>query len=291
MYKEVAFDPECLSELHYCGVLRSEFGYEKGRYIVANSKQWATAAHKAVKNSESLRTKEKHAVKHLLSKIKMSRNHPLFILPKYRTGVTSETWLTWLEEQSKISRFDVIISERLDGALTFEQTVSGDSSWVIPPTIRVARSTDDIAAIISPLLKISSEIVIIDQYFSLSSNDVLYEMLSLANKVRSIKKVTLVTAIQTKEPKKVFQQEYSSKFSYTPRFDFVVVADKFFHDRYILADVGGIKAGHGFSCATTLGAQSDKVSLNICSQSEAEETLAFLDEALKNSKAHRTVLF
>ncbi len=40
MYKEIALDPHCMSEFHYYGLLKSEFGFESGRYVIAPTKEW-----------------------------------------------------------------------------------------------------------------------------------------------------------------------------------------------------------------------------------------------------------
>jgi len=59
MYQEVAFDPKCLSEYHYYGLLKSEFGFEKGRYISAPIKEWVREAYKAVKTSPLIQPNKK----------------------------------------------------------------------------------------------------------------------------------------------------------------------------------------------------------------------------------------
>ncbi|MBE8232535.1 MAG: hypothetical protein HAW67_02280, partial [Endozoicomonadaceae bacterium] len=67
MYQEVAFDPECFSEYHYYGLLKSEFGFEKGRYIVAPIRSWVREAVKAVKDSQQIKPIRKQTIKNFVS--------------------------------------------------------------------------------------------------------------------------------------------------------------------------------------------------------------------------------
>lgn len=65
MYKEIAFDPECMAEYEYYGLLKQNFGFEKGRYVIASKKEWAKEAFQAVKASEISPVKKKSVTNYL----------------------------------------------------------------------------------------------------------------------------------------------------------------------------------------------------------------------------------
>ena len=75
-----------------------------------------------------------------------------------------------------------------------------------------------------------------------------------------------------------------------PKVSLTVVPQKFFHDRYLISNIGAIKAGHGFSEGVTQGAQADILSLNICSKHESNDVIQQLEKIISTKQATITYL-
>lgn len=275
MYKEIAFDPQCLKEYHYYGILKSAFGEERGRYIVAGFNEWLREAFSIVKSSDIQDVKKKSVKRHL-NKLQRSKGADVIVLPFDRRSVVDPSdvndWYEWFVAQKEYMDFDATVSERdIVGAINYEEIIEDCEGWSVPPTIRVDRNSEAIIGALIPLFRLGSKITIIDQYFKLSGNKVLHELIQYLEYSRNIKELTIVTSIDTANPDNVFDVEYKSSYEYMPRVDMVIAPAKFFHDRYLVTDNSAIKAGHGFSDAPKSGMPSDRLSINICSKNEKNE--------------------
>lgn len=288
MYKEVAFDPQCMAEYHYYGLLKERFGFEAGRYVIAPTKEWAKEAFQSVLNSESLQDVKKKSVKTFLNKLSAPRNNSCVILPLSRKGLVFDNWRDWYEKQNQDKPFDLVISEKVVGALNYDSLIEGHDDWDIPPTLCVGRNASEIGKILEPLLKLSNKVHLVDQYFSLANNQVLQTIFEIIEKDKSVKHLHIATSIDTRNPKNVFTNEYLSNFNYMPKVSFTVVPQRFFHDRYLISDKGAIKAGHGFSEGVKQGTQADMLSLNICSELESSNVTQQLKKII-NSEQGSTV--
>lgn len=172
MYKEVAFDPECLSEYHYYGLLRREFGAEKGRFIVAAVNEWLQEAFTVVKNSEIQDVKKK-SIKNYLNTLRKKKGGDILVFPSYRKSVVDpasvEDWYAWFVNQKDYMDFDATVSERNIGAAINYEAIIGDcDEWRVPPTIRVDRAEVAIVNALMPLVRLGSRVTIIDQFFKLA---------------------------------------------------------------------------------------------------------------------------
>lgn len=294
MYKEVAFDPQCLEEYHYYGLLKSGFGEEKGRYVIAALNAWVCEAVHYVKNSE-LKDIKKHSIKNFLNRLKREKGGGIVLLPADRRASldpkTVSNWEQWYEWQRAYRDFSVTVSEReLKGALTYEDIIGDCVSWNISPTVRIERNPDQIIGMLIPIIRLSSSILLIDNYFKLSGNDVLKALLDEIQRFPNIKKLDVVTSIDTKSPDQVFNREYRNNYSYLPKITLVVADDRFFHDRYFITDKAAIKAGHGFTSSMPKGAHSDGLSIGICGEHEKAETESELKNAFERELARSVVL-
>jgi hypothetical protein len=290
MYQEVAFDPECLSEYHYYGLLKSEFGFEKGRYIVAPIKQWARDAFQAAKNSDQLKPVKKKSITNYLNKLQKSKVEHSLILPKYRALVNGDNWKDWCQKQIDVAPFNSIISESFNNAISYDDLIDGDARWVISPTVRVRKNAAEIISVIKPLIVFGGILTIVDQYFRLADNEVLASILSEVNSNDSIKAIKLVTSIETNNPIQVYNDTYAARYPNVPKFELIVSPERFFHDRYIISTLGSIKAGHGFSEGIEQGTQADLLSVSLCGNEEAKDTLIWVSKMVEEGKATTTVL-
>jgi len=290
MYQEVAFDPECLSEYHYYGLLKSEFGFEKGRYIVAPIKQWARDAFQAAKNSDQLKPVKKKSITNYLNKLQKSKVEHSLILPKYRALVNGDNWNDWCQKQIDVAPFNSIISESFNNAISYDDLIDGDARWVISPTVQVRKNAAEIISVIKPLIALGGILTIVDQYFRLVDNEVLASILSEVNCNDSIKAIKLVTSIETNNPIQVYNDTYAARYPNVPKFELIVSPERFFHDRYIISTLGSIKAGHGFSEGIEQGTQADLLSVSLCGNEEAKDTLIWVRKMVEEGKATTTVL-
>jgi hypothetical protein len=290
MYQEVAFDPECFSEYHYYGLLKSEFGFEKGRYIVAPIRSWVREAVKAVKDSQQIKPIRKQTIKNFLNKMQKNRDVQLVLLPKYRKGISTDNWEEWCQQQVALSPFKSVISESLSESINYEDILEQNPNWVLSPTLQINKKACEIITVIEPLLNFGGEVTIVDQYFSLANNPVLDAVLRVIQNNQSINTVRLVTSVNVKNPDQVFRNDYLNKYANLPKFEFIVAPGKFFHDRYVISGFGAIKSGHGFSEGVEQGAQADNLSISLCGKEEADGTLQWVDTVIEEGKATTTVL-
>lgn len=290
MYQDVAFDPKCMSEYHYYGLLKTSFGYEVGRYTIAPLKDWIKEAFHAAKNSESLEPVKRKSITNYLNSLNKDRTQDKIVLPLHRSHLSGDDWLAWLSEQQKFEPFSFVISERANNAITFESILAGDIGWSLPPTLRIDKTEQSIVDGLEPLLRFGGNVVIVDQYFRLTDNPVLQTMFQLLQAKKQVCSITLVTSVVAADPVAVFNSEYLTRFTYVPRFKLITVPEKFFHDRYFFTEFGALKSGQGFSAGAALGAQADKLSISLCGKDECHETETLIAQIVRDGRASLLVL-
>lgn len=287
MYKEISLDPVCFKEFEYYTLLKNEFGHDAGRYIVAPVKEWTKEAFQCAKSSDSISPIKKKSVTNFLNKLSRGQSERLIVLPKDRAGIKYNDWNSWQQLQlEQIRPFCVNISEEIAGYVSSVDLGADNESWCVPPTIRVDRSASDIFDKLKPLCRFSKEVILIDQYFRLSDNSVLNKIFQFIDEDISsaIEQLTLVTSINTNDPAAVFANEMARRYTNKPSFRVIVAPEKFFHDRYVISQYGSLKTGQGFSEAPPIGAQSDRLSYNICGKEERQETITWLKKLIDERK-------
>ncbi len=285
MYKEVAIDPQCLADFHYYSLIKMEFGFEKGRYISASLKQWAREAYPYVKNS-NMPTVKKKSVKNFLNKLMKSRTHELFLLAGYRSGVEGNTWLDWWKKQSEIAKFAATISEQpIPNTIDYMSVIDGAESWKIKPSELLGRNPNEIVDIIEPLLRISKSLIIVDQYFSFATNKTLLELFKRLSRYDYLGQFQLLTSVNTANPLAIYEGQYKHFKPVRLVFTLTEIPEKYIHDRYVISDVGALKAGYGFKEGAQQGAPSDTLSVNLLSIDEAQFIRESIEQAYVAGKA------
>lgn len=276
MYKEVAFDPSCMGSLEYYGLVRQHFGYDHGRYISADVKAWAKEAMRYVKAS-ALQPVKKKSIKNYLNKLVTSKRHDEFHLADDRKGVAEDLWVNWRNAQVEIRPFSFSVSESKEiDCISVDDINDGVDVWVTSRTISVERNANDIVGALFPLIEISNAITIIDQYFRLTKNSTLVELISRCSAL-GIENITVVTSMETPSAAQIYNSEYKKTNSSGMRFSWFKAPDKFFHDRYFITNVGAIRSGQGFMPDIKKGIHADMANLNIVGSEEVDRTLADLD--------------
>lgn len=275
MYKEVAVDPACMADDACFFALREQFGFEKGRYLIADGRRWLHDAMVAVKGAQSrheLKPVRAKTIKEWINKSgrKVAPKDRQLLLPSDRL-LTPEmiTWNDWWQGQQAIRSFDVSVMLTSDPPQVFDFTqLSEAPGWQVPPSYSVDRTAISIVAALEPLLRISKEIWLVDNYFNLGSNKVLVELIRTANQT-GCTHLKIVTACDCASVENVWNKEYRSLITGELKCRWLKIPDKYFHDRYLISDVGAIKAGHGFSAEVSKGTAADKLNLGYCAFDEA----------------------
>lgn len=285
MYKETSFDPRCFADFEYYTLLKNSFGHDQGRYIVAPVKDWAREAVKAVKESNIQDIKRKSVIT-FLNKLQRKQTEELVLLPKDRKAIGYTDWPAWHPQVEQARPFCIKISELIDGCSTSVQLDAANTDWHVPPSMLVNKQAVEIFEKIKPICRLSKEIKIIDQYFTLANNAVLHQIFDFIDKdgSASVEKFTLVTSVNTHNPAGVFANEFSRRYTNKPSFRVIVAPERYFHDRYILSDYASLKTGHGFSEGEEMGRQADRLSFHICSKAERDETNQWLERLIKEQK-------
>lgn len=285
MFKEVAINPECMAHSEYFDLIMLETGYEKGRYLVADMKAWADEAYPYAKNAD-MRPRARKRVTNFLNKLKKNRRNEHFACPGDRQIVCADCWLDWWGQQCARREFDATLSDdRRDRTICFEDVLDGAEGWEVTPSLTTRRNAIDIVAIIEPLLNMSKELLIVDQYFSFSSNATFTELCRLLQKCSSLNSVHLVTSVESSDPRAAYANDYEGLIPFNVRLTVTIVPERFVHDRYMITDVGALKAGHGWSEATEQGALSDQLGINLVSKAEAAGVQQALFDAKSAGKA------
>lgn len=284
MYKEVALDPECLAEFHYYGLLKTDFGFEQGRYLIAPVKLWVKEAVNAVKRSNMPPIRQK-SVKAYLNKLQRHNKESHIVLPQDRASIDRDhcyrDWREWVVLQHQYRSFNAVIAEKgILESMNYDDILDGDERWDVAPTLWIDKTPDQIISAITPLLFLSEELIIVDQFFHFANNLVLQKILYSLQVKPTIKKILIVTSIDTANPQSVYEQEFISRFAYLPTIEILNVPVRHFHDRYMITERATIKAGHGFGFSPMRGTQADRVSISLCSEEESNETRQFVEHFL-----------
>lgn len=285
MYKEVALDPRCLAEFHYYGLLKSEFGTEKGRFLVAPVKEWVREAVKSVKQSQLSPIKQK-SITNFLNRLQRDKSSDYVYLPEDRRAQAQDQqaifWLDWTRQQHSYRPFCSRISESgLAGYIDYSAILDNEMTWHVAPTRWLEKTPQSLATAIRPLLHLGRDLVIADPYFKLPSNPVLKDIFAYLQHYNIVKKIEIVTTMACADVHKVFTSEYRSKFNYLPTIVYTQMDQGALHDRYMFTEKAMIKAGQGFAIAPQKGLQSDKLSVSLCGAEEALATRTFIQEYKK----------
>lgn len=285
MYKEVAIDPKCMAKIEYYYLLKRDFGFNEGRYVVADIKQWAKTAFQIAKCSDIPPAKKK-SVTNFLNKVQRGKITDTFVLTQDRKVIQESIWEEWRTNQSDHRKFSTSVSEsRIFGCLNHDAIIEGCDEWKIPKSILIKRtSAVDIVATIEPLLYLSKELTLIDPYFRLFDNKTLAELFKVLQR-NSVIKLTVVSTVDNPDYQKTYDDNYKQLNTRSISFRWVKVQNGSFHDRYLLTDVGAIAAGQGFMTAQEKGVSSDKLEMNLVDKKVAQERLQDVETAIKEKKA------
>jgi hypothetical protein len=286
MYKEVAFDPCCLRSFEYYSLLKQHFGFDKGRYVAAERRTWAQEAMTAVKQA-GLPVIREQSIKNYLNKLPRSRERDEFLTAPDRPKGDHQLWSVWLNNQLQVRPFDVTISEPAqEGRLDIDSINNGHQEWNVPASLSVLREAKAIVGSVLGLLRLSSEVTLIDPYFYLAGNKTLSEIF-VALQSTSVRTVRVVSSVNPLNPQQVYQREYQNLNRRGVSLEWVVAPEKYFHDRYLITDVGAIRVGHGFVEDIVKGIHADQLNINLIGIAEAQRTQESLNILLDEGRATR----
>lgn len=293
MYKEIAVEPACIADAECFFALRDKFGFEKGRYLIADSAAWLKAAMAAVKvaqDNDELKPVRAKTIKEWLNRLRKQKkgNERQLLLTNDRLldGV-NDNWNEWWAEQKAIRAFDVSIMAQSNSPHAYDFSELEDlADWQVSPSYFVGRTADEIISFLKPLLQISKDILLVDNFFNLASNPVLVELIRVFSGMGG-RHLTVVTTCDCASSERVWEREYQHLVTEAFHCDWIKVPDRYFHDRYLISDTGAIKAGHGFSIGVEQGIAADKLSLSYCSYEEASSVRRQVNELVDDGRANK----
>lgn len=286
MYREVAIDPACMADYEYYILLKREFGFEKGRYASADVKRWAQIAHKFAKESD-IQPIKRASVKSFLNRVRGGREGQKFILNPHRRKIQqTSTWNEWWLAQTELRPFAVSLSKTEEGCISHEAILNDCEHWEIAPSMSVLRNAKDIVSAVEPLIQLSDDLLLVDQYFLFSGNDTLQELAKVLRK-SSVKKLTIVSSEPVEnDPQDAFVEQYAGFNGKKLRLKWIYAPKFFFHDRYLISDIGAVSLGHGYSTSTPLNLHSDRVEMSLKSVSETERLKQNLEILVNDGRAN-----
>ncbi len=194
-----------------------------------------------------------------------------------RKNIKNDDWIEWWQAETKHRAFSASVSENIKDQVNYSEILEGNEQWEIPPSISVQRNARDIVAAIEPLLYLSKEVTLVDQYFRLTNNKTLVELFKVLAGC-SVEKFTVVTSMGNANIEAAYRRDFKSLNTRQVSFIWVKAPERYFHDRYLLTDVGALRAGHGFMAEIEKGTHADMLNINIIS---TEEALVLLENAAK----------
>lgn len=255
MFKEIAINPLSVVANYNCCCLINDtlFGFERGRYIIADSKSWAEEAFKSYKNlREGYSDIQQEKIDSLLELARFKeRAEEFFLLPSYRSKITGDNWQDWWQKQTNLHPFDATLAEQTD---TSKHIYSNNDIWgyvdwkpLSSPIIDRTRANNFIPPLLS-LIRISSNIVWVDKYFGLSTGrnrkkaiKSIKELLSkLTNNIQSL----IIITANNNDSFNV--SDFQGVSTIVNRIKIIYVDGEDLHDRLFITDVGAIKATAGF---------------------------------------------
>ncbi len=291
MYKEIALDPACMADFEYYQLIKQDFGFDKGRYLVADIKTWAREAILAVKESNTLKPVREKSIKNFLNKLARAKEFEGFVLTKDRKGLTFSSWNEWWLQQKEIRDFDLTLSENYLNTITIDEILDdvSNENWRVSPSKSVLRKTDEIVSSLLPLIQISEKVVLIDQYFRVDCNLVLESLFKILSEM-NVREFTVVSALNNDNLARVYNEKYQSMTSESMKFSWVKAPDKFFHARFFITDKGAITSDYGFMEATEKGAHSDFAIFGRVGKDDSDRTLESLKMIIDDSRASSVTL-
>jgi len=217
-------------------------------------------------------------------RMEKSERDEFFTAPDRPKG-DHKLWSAWLDNQLQVRPFDVTISEPAqDGRLDIDSINDGHQEWSVPASLSVPREAKAIVGSVLGLLRLSSEVTLIDPYFYLPGNKTLSEIF-IALQGTSVRTVRVVSSVNPQNPQQVYQREYLKLNNRGVGLEWVVAPKIHFHDRYLITDVGAIRVGHGFVEDIVKGIHADYLNINIIGIVEAQRTLQSLQILLDEERA------
>jgi len=278
-----------MGNIEYYNLVKQHFGFDHGRYVSSEVKVWAKEAMSFVKQSE-MQPNKKKSVKNFLNKLARNRSVKEFYLAEDRRKINCDSWADWIVEQKEVRPFSATITEGAGTeGIAIEDINAGCGDWIIKPSISVNRCADELVSVIKPLLDISKSITLVDQYFRLANNNT-FKVLLTAISTRALDKLTIVSSMDAPDALGIFQREYSHLKRDGLEITWLKAPDKFFHDRYVISEVGAIRSGHGFTEDVTKGIHADKANLNLISKEEADRTLDDLQSLLDRGEVTEVLI-
>lgn len=171
-----------------------------------------------------------------------------------------------------------------ENSLDIDAINNGQPEWGVPVSLSVSRTAESIVGAVRSLLRLSTEVILIDPYFRLSGNQAFSELV-IALQDTLVRSVCIVSTINARDPQRVYEREYRTVNGKGVALEWVVAPDQYFHDRYLLTDVGAIRAGHGFMSDVAKGTHSDQLNLNLIGTDEARRTFDALQNLLGEGRA------
>lgn len=289
MYKEVAYDPNTLSEMEYYRLIKQNFGFDKGRYIVASFSDWAKEAMAAVKKS-NLRDVERKSITNYLNNLRRKKD-PLghFILPADRAVIPYDNWQEWTASQNCLRHFDLTVShDHTEQISSLDDLNDENLGWKVPTSIRCVGLLENITEVLAPLVGMSKHLTIIDNYLTVPGNPLLH-WLSESQVSLNIEKIRIVTSITNPNPESVYLQELGNLGKKGIQFEWVYLPSSYIHDRYLITDVGAIRSGKGFSPVILKSVESDYLNFNLVAKDEITGVAASLNTYIQDGRA--TIVF
>lgn len=268
MFKEIAMDPECMSDTDYYHLVKRDFGPEEGRYLVADLKPWARDAKRALDKDNKLDRMKKHGIMEFLIGIQKGKDVEGLIFPEFRRSVRQkdDRWDAWIDKQNELGRFSTIISKRArKGWISHEDILERCDAWKVRNSFSVEKDVKVIVDTMDVILRISKEVLLEDRFVE-PDNPIVKEIIKRASRI-NIRSVVIVSSKVRKwrggnesdpvnnvkwarENQDLVKNEFSTLYNVPDDSNMsiilIIAPEKYFHARFFTTDRGSILLDQGF---------------------------------------------
>jgi hypothetical protein len=253
MLKECAVEPGVFARREHFRYLEEKFGIGEGRFILKYPKHWKLLVWQACESS-SASTMERKWIEERLRTLAESK-----FLKSKRLYQESSGWLENVVVSDKEVEFDVIVTlepQPISRAVVAESIEECTPVWSLPRDGTVPRKADDLAGVVSSLLRRASTILFVDQHFKLEARFIkpLEEFLKAARIGTVPSKIEYHLSNEKTGAAEWFAQMLEVKRSFLrlqPHEEIVFVRwdsqgnAENMHARYVLTNRGGIGFDYG----------------------------------------------
>jgi hypothetical protein len=286
MIREYAIEPDVLCDWQRLRYFVDQCGVSKGRVIVRFPSNWESL----VKERLTRGVINQNELKRVLAKLQQWHFATRFVDHKNARFDQGSFWIDNAIAEHRTQPFAAIVSGTSGNECPFllhvDEVEGMHPLWKAETCVTIRRTAKAFADVVTPLTRISEDIIFADPYFSSSARWFVAPLASMLSKLARERTRRIEYHFCCQELSSI-TREWTAANVNLPRIipeglNLTLVAwpRGGFHNRFVLTNVGGIQFGHSLSEAGPRHEQEDEANL-LCDESYAAR-LQFFESAARS---------